>query len=204
MSTEMIVQIITLSLIILVPLMLWGSKPTKWATIGCVMYALSYFIANIWHIAFWTLEPPHAYGFALRLYQAGTLLLVAIYTGVVFLALRQPRITRETGATTINIMPETGKKLVEHPPIIVEGFDMQARLVWLVLFIAEGFAVVEYAQCKMLYDPFGSGDLLLSQVWGIEVSRYACGRALGTLSPYAAPIITSAYLVWVNLRKRRV
>lgn len=188
MSTEMIVQIITLSLIILAPLMLWGTYPTKWATVGCLMYAASYFIANSWQIAFLLLDPlppevaeasrqimetapPSAYGFALRIDQSNKRLLVAIYAFTVFFALRQ---------------------------------DMQARFVWLVVAIAESFSFMEHAQCKLLVDPFGSKDLHLSTIWGIEVSRYACGRALGYLSPYAAPIITSAYLIWVNARKRRV
>jgi len=174
MPIETIVQILTLSLIILVPLMLWRRQPSKWTVIGCVLYTASYFISNIWHIAFWALDPPQAYGFALRLYQAGTLLLVAMYAGTFFYAL------------VSGVKP-----------------DLQARLVWLVLFIAEGFAVLEYAQCKMLTDPFGSGDLLLSQVWGIEVSRFACGRLFGGLTPYMAPIITSLYIIWINVRARK-
>ena len=187
MPTETVFQIITLSLIILVPLVIWGNRPSGWAVGGCVMYSASYFISNAWHIAFWVLEPmpaeiaeqlkavmadapATAYGFALRLYQAGTLLLVACYSAIIVFALRG---------------------------------DLQARLVWLVLAIAETFAVVEYAQCKMLVDPFGSNDLHLTQVWGIEVARYACARAFGVISPYLAPIITSLYLLWVYGRTRR-
>ena len=186
MPIETWVQIFSLSLIILVPLW-WKTKPSWWAVSGCVMYSASYFISNAWHIAFWLLEPlpagiaeqvnavmadapASAYGFALRLYQASTLLLVAIYSGIIVLTLKA---------------------------------DLQARLVWLVLAIAETFAVLEYVQCKMLIDPFGSNDFHLTQVWGIEVSRYACGRTLGLLSPYLAPVITSLYLLWIKVRKRK-
>ena len=174
MPIETWVQIATLSLIILVPFMLWRRQPSKWAVIGCVVYAASYGITNIFHIAFWALDPPLAYGFALRLYQASTLLLVALYAGILFYALM------------------SGVRA-----------DFQAKLVWLVLFVAEAFAVLEYAECKMLVDPFGSGDLLLAQAWGIDVSRYACGRVFGSVTPYAAPIITSLYLIWINARSGR-
>jgi hypothetical protein len=187
MPIETIVQIIVLSLIVLVPLMLWRTGPSWWAVGGCVAYTASYFIANGFHIAFWILgplpaetaaavdtimqdAPASAYGFALRLYQAGTLLLVALYAGIIVLALKG---------------------------------DLQARLIWLVLAIAEAFALLEYVECKMLVDPFGSKDLHLGQVWGIDVSRYACGRAFGAITPYAAPAITSLYLIWINARAGR-
>ncbi len=191
MPTETIVQIITLSLIILIPLMLWGTRPSWWAVIGCLMYTASYFIANAFHLAwlvlpgYETLEqigkakvasdllgtlPPTPYGFALRIYQASTLLLVALYAWIIFIALWR---------------------------------NLQDRLVWLVLAIAETFAVLEYVQCKMLIDPFGSQDLHLTQIWGLEVSNYACGRAFGAASPHVVPIITSLYLVWVIIRRRQ-
>jgi len=185
MPLETILQIILLSLILFIPLMLYRTKPSWWVVWGCVAYSLSYFIANIWQIAFWLIEPwppeiaeaiqsieapGSPLGFALRLFQAGTLLLVAMYAGTVFFALRDR--------------------------------GLQTRLVWLVLWIAESFAVLEYLECKVFTDPFGSGDLYLAQVWGVEVSRYACGRAFGYLTPYAAPIITSLYLIWVNIKAR--
>ena len=189
MPTETIFQIITLSLIILVPFILpgqWGTRPSWWAVLGCLMYTASYLVSNAWQLAFFALPPlpaeigdqlnavmadapASAYGFALRLYQAGALLLVAVYTAIIFFALRG---------------------------------DMQARLVWLVLAVAEGFAFLEYVQCKMIIDPFGSNDLHLTQVWGIEVSRFACGRVFGYASPYMAPLITSLYLIWVMSRRK--
>lgn len=174
MTLQTLLQIMTIFLIVFVPVVLYRTQPSKWTVIGCVIYTASYFISNIWHLAFWTLDPPMAYGFALRVYQAGTLLLVAMYAGTVFYALL------------------TGIRL-----------DLQAKLVWLVLFIAEAFAILEYAECKMLTDPFGSGDLLLSEVWGIEVSRFACGRTFGAIAPYVAPIVTSVYVIWINTKAWR-
>lgn len=187
MPIETWVQIATLSLIILVPLMLWKRQPSGWTVVGCVIYVASYFISNAFHVAFWIIDPlppefakaieaamegapASAYGFALRLYQASALLLVAVYSAIIFFALKG---------------------------------DLQARLIWLVLAIAEGFAFLEYAECKLLVDPFGSKDLHLTQVWGIDVSRYACGRVFGSVTPYAAPIITSLYLIWINARSGR-
>ena len=176
MSLEAYIQIAMLVLIVMVPTMLYRTQPSLWTVLGCVAYTLSFFISNLWQIALLTLEPPEAYGLALRLYQFGSLLLVAMYCGIIFYGL-------------------TTKANLRH--------DLQGKLVWLVLLIAESFAALEYAECKMLTDPFGSGDLLLSQVWGIEVSRYACGRAFGTITPYMAPIITSAYLIWINIKARK-
>ena len=186
MPIETLIQITTLSLIILVPLMLWKRQPSMWTVAGCVIYAASYFISNAFHIAFWILDPlppefakaieaavegapVSAYGFALRLYQASTLLLVAIYSGTIFFALNG---------------------------------DLQARLIWLVLAIAESFAFLEYIECKLLVDPFGSKDLHLTQVWGLEVSRYACGRLFAFWTPYAVPVIPSLYLIWINARSK--
>ena len=175
MTLDLALQIITLALVVFVPLA-WKHKPSLWATLGVVAYTLSYLLSNLWQIALWTLEPPAAYGFALRLYQQGTLLIIVLYAGIIFYGLTKGENFRQ---------------------------DMQAKLVWLVLLIAESFGALEYAECKMLIDPFGSGDFLLSQVWGIEVSRFACGRAFGYVTPYAAPIITSLYLIWVNIKARK-
>ena len=173
MTLTMALQLITLSLIVFVPLARTRNGPGFWATLGCVAYTLSYFLSNLWQVALWTLDPPAAYGLALRLYQFGTLLMVSMYVGIVFYGL-----TRTNGF----------------------GDDWQAKSVWLVVLIAETFPVLEYAECKMVTDPFGSGDLLLSQVWGIEVSRYACGRAFGSITPYMAPIVTSLYILWLRTR----
>jgi len=175
MTLDLALQIITLALVVFVPLA-WKHKPSLWATLGVVAYTFSYLLSNLWQVALWTLEPPAAYGLALRLYQQGTLLIIVFYVGIIFYGLTKAGDFRH---------------------------DMQAKLVWLVLLIAETFGALEYAECKMLIDPFGSGDYLLSQVWGIEVSRFACGRAFGYLTPYAAPIITSLYLILVNIKARR-
>lgn len=170
-------QWVTLALILAVPFAIWGQRPSFWAAAGVCAYVVSYFIANSFHIAYWILEPSEAYGFALRIYTVHGMLLALLYTAIVFCLL------------TIERLPRA---------------DLQGKLIWLILLMAEGFAVLEYVQCKMLTDPFGTGDLLLAEVWGIEVSRYACGRALGTISPFIAPIITTLFVLWVILIARRV
>ena len=170
-------QWITLALILAVPFALSGRAPNAWTLIGAGAYIVSYLLANLWHVAAWTLEPPMAYGFALRLYTAGMMIGLLMYCAIVF-----------TGLLTIERLPRP---------------DLQAKLVWLILLMAEGFQVLEYVQCKMLTDPFGSGDFVLAQVWGIEVSRYACGRALSTISPWIAPIITTLFILWVLMARRK-
>lgn len=169
------VQWLMLALILAVPFAVLSQKPNPWALIGVACYTVSYFIANAWHVAYWLLDAPQAYGFALRIWAAHGMVLTVMYAAVVFCAL------------TIDSLPRA---------------DLQAKLVWLITFLAEGFAALEYMGCKMFVDPFGGQDLLLSQVWGIEVSRFACGRALGTISPWIAPIITTVFLLWVLVAAR--
>ena len=173
MTLTLALQIATIALVLLVPFGVNRKQPSLAACAGVVLFTASYFISNLWQLSSVFLEPPQAYGFALRLYTLSSLLLILIYVGAIFLWLTRTK-----------------------PPVI----DTQAKLVWLVLLIAEGWAVVEYAECKLFVDPFGDGDFLLSQIWGIEVSRFACGRRFGPVAPYVAPVITSLYLIWINWR----
>jgi len=173
MTLTLALQIATIATVLVVPFGLYRKQPGLATCVGVVMFTASYFISNLWQIAFVYLEAPQAYGFALRLYTLSGLLLVALYVGLIFAWLTR------------------GKPVV---------LDLQARLVWLVLLVAEGWAVVEYMECKLFVDPFGSGDFLLSQIWGIEVSRFACGRRFGPVAPYIAPVVTSLYLIWINWR----
>lgn len=163
-------QWICLALILAIPFAIDGRKPNAWTLIGCAAYVVSYGFANLYHLAAITVEHYHAYGFAIRLYTVGMMLGLFMYCGIVFAAL------------TIKSLPRA---------------DLQAKLVWLILLMAEGFQVLEYVQCKMLIDPFGQNDMVLRDVWGIEVSRYACGRALATISPWVAPTITTLWILWV-------
>lgn len=173
MTLTLALQIATIALVLLVPFGINRKKPGLATIVGVVLFTVSYFISNLWQLAYIYLEPPQAYGFALRLYTLSLLLLITIYVATLFLWLTRDR------------------------PIVI---DTQAKLVWLILLIAEGWAVVEYLECKMFVDPLGSGDFLLSHIWGIEVSRFACGRRFGPVAPYIAPAITSFYLIWINWR----
>lgn len=212
MNLDVIVLIVWLSLLLMVPLMLWGTRPSWWAVGGCLMYPASVLIANAFHIAFYVLDPlppeyaaamevamtgapPSAYGFALRIFTASSLLLVAVYSTILFFAL-----SRQTYDAPFHGRVDAWplKFHDERKPVI----DIQARMIWLTIALAETFAFLEYAQCKMLVDPFGSNDLHLSAVWGIEVSRYACGRVFTSWAPFMPPIVTSLYLVYVNARRR--
>ncbi len=166
---------VCLALIVAIPFAIDGRKPNAWALLGCGAYIVSFLLANLWQVAYWSVDQSLAYGFALRLYTVGMMLALLMYCGIVFAAL------------TIKSLPTA---------------DLQAKLVWLILLLAEAFQVLEYVQCKMLVDPFGEGDLVLSQIWGLEVSRYACGRVLGTISPWIAPIITSVWLLRVIMARR--
>ena len=173
MTLTTALQIATIAIILFIPFASNGKQPGLATCVGIFLYIVSYFISNLWQIAYVVLDPPQAYGFALRLYTFSSLLLILLYVSIIFLWLTRTK------------------------PVYI---DTQAKLVWLVLLIAEGWSVVEYLECKLFVDPFGSQDLLLREIWGIEVSRFACGRRFGPVAPYAAPIITSLYLIWINWR----
>lgn len=167
-------QIATMALVLLVPFGLdRKQRPSFITCAGVLTFTISYLVSNLWQLSYAYLEPPQAYGFALRLYTLSLLLLIPMYVSVILLWL--------TRAKTVFI-------------------DTQAKLIWLIVLVAEGWAVVEYLECKVFVDPLGDGDFLLSQIWGIEVSRFACGRRFGPVAPYMAPVITSLYLIWINWR----
>lgn len=176
----------TVALVLVVPMSLWKMQPSWWAVAGATMYPVSVLISNAFHLAFFALDPlPPEYVEAMELAMDGA----------------------PPSAYGFALRIYTASKLLLVTLFAVAIFfalaraDWQARAIWLILAIAEGFEFLEYAQCKMLIDPFGSDDLHLSTIWGVEVSRYSCGRAFGWLAPYMPPIITSLYLIWVNSRK---
>lgn len=178
------VQIILISLVIMLPVIAYQTKPSLWSVVAIVMYTVSLGAANLYHVAFdlvmpWTPEiremladvPGSARGFALRLYQWATLLILALYATLNFFALWDK--------------------------------DLQTRMNWLILLIAEWFAVLEYAECRLFTDPFGSRDLYLAGVWGVEVAKSACGQKFGPGSDYIPPIVTTIFMIAVNVRNAK-
>lgn len=202
---------VAMALHIAAPFYLIGRAPNTWVTIGVVTYVLTWFISNQWQIALWlpaygVIAQEDAYGLALRLKTNAEQTRQVLYLGLFFTV-------SVLGARQIPY-PKVNVKLITYkgfPVPVLRGslthlhlpsFDLQAKLVWLILLIAEAFAELEYIQCKMLIDPIGRQDLMLSQIWGLEVSRYACGRALGTISPFVAPTITLFWLSRVIMARR--
>lgn len=84
--------------------------------------------------------------------------------------------------------------MVFKPKVLQEG-DLLAKLTWVILLIAEIGQVVEYFECKILLDPYSTEEL--RALWGVEVSKYACGRAWGPMGPFVFPLITTAFLAWI-------
>lgn len=186
-SATQFVGIIAVSLVLMVPFVLHGTKPSTWGWIGSFWFVASYLISNTWQIAFYVLDPlpaevaeavrqimegvpPSGYGFALRIDQSNKRLLVAIVTFIVFFARPQD--------------------------------DLQARFTFMITGIAETFAWLSHLECKFLRDPLGSTDLHIATIWGVEVSRYACGRALASWAPHVEAAIPALYLIYSNSRKK--
>ena len=179
---------VTLALIIAVPAesladSFWARRrpeltaPNPWTVTYALIFGASYFVTNAFHAAWWLLEEPQAYGLAIRLYTLSGWLLAVGYLGL-------------HAYCTL-----TNKSLPRH--------DLQAKVLLVILLIAEAFEPLQYVGCKLWYDPFGDRDLFLREIWGISVDRFACGRALGVLHPYTAPIIYSLYAIWVIWARRR-
>lgn len=178
------VQIIMISLIIMLPVIAYQTKPSRWAVGAVVMYTLSFGAAISYKIAPYVIDPwspeiaamiadipGSPRGFALRLYQFGTLLILAIYATLNFFALRDK--------------------------------DLQTRSNWLVLAIAESFAVLEYAECRLFTDPYGSGDLYLSAHWAVSIVTSACGQKFGPGSDSLVVIVTTIFMIWVNVKNAK-
>ena len=178
---------VTLALILAVPLealvdWVWSGRrpnlapPNPWTIVFALIFFGSYFVTNAFHAAFWLLEPPHAYGLALRLYTlSGWLLYV--------------------GALGLFAYTLLTNKVLPRP-------DLQAKLLLVILFIAEAFEPLQYVGCKIWYDPLGDRDPFIRDVWGISVDRFACGRALGLLHPYVAPVIYTLFALRVLWARR--
>ena len=170
-------QIVTMALILLVPFGANKKQPSLATILGLVFYTICYFVMNLFQLALIYLESPQAYGLALRLYPLSLFILAVMFLATIFWL------------------------LTRREPLVV---DLQARLIWLVFLTAKCVAAIEYVQCKLFKDPFGSSDLLLSQIWGIEVSHFACGRLFGFAAPFVVPIVTALTLIWINWRASQI
>lgn len=177
-------------------------KPNFWAAAGSLIYVLTWFVSNQWQIAFWlpdygVITREDAYGLALRLKTNAeqtrqVLYLALFFTFFIAQAKRVPSLQFRKARLPVAL---TFVRLSKP--------DLHAKLVWLILLMSEGWAELEYIQCKMLIDPIGKRDYMLSQNWGLETSVYACGR-VNELSPYLAPIIATTWLlvIWLIAMRR--
>ncbi len=180
-------QWITLALIIAVPVesfadWFWTRRrpdlapPNFWTLVYALIFGASYFATNAFQAAWWLLDEPQAYGLAIRIYTLAGWLLAVGYLGLY----------------TYTVL--TNKKLPKH--------DLQAKVLLVILLMAEGFEPLQYIGCKIWYDPFGDRDWFIREVWGISVSTYACGRALGQLHPFVAPFIYTLFALRVLWARR--
>ena len=178
------IQIIVISLIIMMPVIAYQTKPSRWTIIAVVMYTFSFAVANLYHIAFYVIEPwspeiaelmktipGSPRGFALRLYQFGTLLTLAAYAVLQFFAHWDK--------------------------------DLQTRSNWLVVGVAECFGAIEYLGCRVFTDPFGSGDIYLASHWGTSIARSACGQTFDAGAEWIPPLVTTGFMIYVNYKYRR-
>jgi len=177
-SLATFVQVITISSIIFVPLIAFGTQPSRWAVAGIVVYTASFFISNAWRLAYYLVDPwspeiaeaitaigapASPVGFAIRLYTLGLLLLVPVMSGMVFFAL--------------------------------DKNDVKTRAIWIIETAAEGWAVWEYLRCKVFTDPWGAEDLYLAATWG-EKALSVCARETGFMSAMIGPLVSAIFMIW--------
>ena len=137
----------------------------------CLVVSLGFF--NLWTLVEIPEEEPermNALIHAYDLWAFGLNAMLVIYSGVVVLFLWKP-----------------------------SGSDTLTRLLWTVVAVAEGYTLIfENFNCNILNR--GLPGYELSQVWGSEVSVYACAREYGEVVVWAPTVVEVAVLVWIVWR----
>ena len=71
------------------------------------------------------------------------------------------------------------------------------RLAWAIRVIGETFALVEFVLCRGLALDEARR---LSESWGVDSSKYVCGRVFGDLWPHMSLAVTTAFMIWIVMR----
>lgn len=193
-------NLFTISLVVLVPAVLWKTDPSRWTVIVCLAFTVSYFATTFYQYAPIFVEPPtepvemmfkdrstgaehvlavippdlahkvQVLGLAKNLYLLAALLVLSGYAGLLVAKLWR--------------------------------IDPQATACMIVLAVAELFEPTQFSVCRLNVDPLGTGDIALASEWGERVAKQACGRLFGWWTPYVPTIICSLYIVGIiTMRK---
>lgn len=85
--------------------------------------------------------------------------------------------------------------------LLVPRHMLVARIAAMIYLVSMVWSQLEHATCAAWIDPIEEARML--GAWNVEVSPYACGRMLGSLEPYAQPIVCTIFAVWVWWADRR-
>lgn len=171
-------QGITLLAVLATPASLMGRRghPTTWqmpnlhSWIYIGSYVASYLLANSFWLVYWGYIPAeNRYAMAVKIYTLHFAIMVVMAWGIHLFGV----IWRD--------------RLPNH--------DLQSKEILVILFLAELFAALEYLECK-IPEP---DAVFVAKTLGQIAPEYACQSALSPLAPYAAPLVTSCYLIWVNI-----
>ena len=190
-------QLFTLSLVLLVPIALRGTDPTRWTVIICAAFAACYLLtiaynyiplvempaapvemkmryAGEWHVIA-IVRPELAQkiqtlGLANNVYRLSTWIIVALVSWLLMLKIFEND-TRAAGCATV-------------------------------FAVAATFEMLQVIDCKLLNDPFGTGEIALAGEWGERVPKSSCGRTRGPWAPFVNPIICSFYFLALIAKKR--
>ena len=211
-------QAITMIAVLLTPATLLGTKrpgeiwqpPSFWAVIYISVYVGSYLLANAFWLVYWGHIPAeNNYVMAVKIYTLHFAILVAVVLGIHLWVVvwqsegppREPIDVMTFGWRPITLarwgymrIQQGWRRLI---PERCPEHDLQSKEILLILFLAELFAVLEYLECK-IPEPYG---VWTAKEHGTIRPEYSCQRALTPLAPYAAPVVTSCYLIWVNMRR---
>lgn len=163
--------------LLILALVMWRGGASRFAVLGLVCLVLSTGLFNLWtlvEVPAWD-DGPEAHVDALTwaydLWALGLNAVLVLYLCVVVYLLC------------------TG----------FEPDDLAAKLTWAIVLVAETYSLLaENFNCNVLNRGWPGWEL--SQVWGTEVSIYACARNYGEVVVWAPTVITALALTWVAYR----
>lgn len=80
----------------------------------------------------------------------------------------------------------------------IDRKDIFARMVWVIVGIAETWAAVEIPACRFFAD---INTTTVADTWGVTTAKSTCAMAFDSeISIYIQPLIGAAFLLWIGLR----
>ena len=149
-------------------------RPSRHALLALVCYGLSVFLFNAWVFVPSDPDPERnqwLLDYAYKVFNAGINGALVVYLGALFYFLLRP--------------PKKD--------------DLAAKLLWMIVLVAESFSlVVNNITCNLIAEAGSRKEL--AEIWGSTASRYVCGREFGPWLEWAPIILEVGAMVWIVQR----